>query len=252
MRPPHAVILAFAMLAGLNLVASGTDRTGLEWTTKPLLMPLLGAYVWLTARERGTRPDRLVLAALALSAGGDIALLSSGTRWFIIGMALFLTAQICYIAAFAGGGATRALRRPPLVAVPVGYAVLTVAALAWMWPGLVDAGLALPIAGYALALSTMATTAAAHGWRVGLGGGLFLVSDLMIAMRVAEVAELPGPPIWVMATYVAGQALIATGWAARVVDGPLTPTDASAAPAAPGPRGPDHCADSGRTSRTPG
>lgn len=232
MRPPHAVVLTFATLAGLNLVASGTDNTALEWATKPLLMPLLGAYVWLAARDRGTHADRLVLAALALSAGGDVALLSTDTRWFITGMALFLTAHICYIAAFTGGGAVRALRRPPLVAVPVGYAVLTVAALAWMWPGLV--GLALPIAGYAVALSTMATTAAAHGWRVGLGGALVLVSDLMIAMRVAEVVE-PGPLTWVMTTYAAGQALIATGWAARAVDdpGPLTPAGTSAAPAAP-------------------
>ncbi len=60
----------------------------------------------------------------------------------------------------------------------------------------------------------MASTAAAHGWRVGIGGGLFLVSDLMIAMDVAGVGAPPGPPIWVMATYALGQALIVTGWAA--------------------------------------
>ncbi len=231
MPSSRALLAVFAVVTAANLVANATDSSVALWLTKPLLMPLLAAYLWRAATERGARPDRLVLAALAFSTGGDVALLGDGDVAFLAGMALFLAAHVCYIAAFTRGGAATALRRPPLVAVPLGYAVATVAALAWMWPGLADAGLAVPVAGYAVALATMAATAAPHGWRVGLGGALFLVSDLLIATGVAGVGTLPGPPIWVMATYAAGQALIVTGWVARR-PAPTAVTPA-AAPAAP-------------------
>ncbi|MEW2384915.1 lysoplasmalogenase [Micromonospora sp. NPDC047707] len=230
--PSRRVLLAaFAVVAAANLLANATGSAIGELLTKPLLMPLLAAYLWRAGTDRGARPDRLVLAALAFSTGGDVALLGDGDAAFLAGMALFLAAHVCYVAAFTRDGAAAALRRPPLAAVPLGYAVLTVAALAWMWPGLSDAGLAVPVAGYAAALATMASTAAAHGWRVGLGGALFLGSDLLIATGVAGVGTLPGPPIWVMATYAAGQALIVTGWAARpTAPAPVTPAAAPAAP----------------------
>ncbi|MGS2615180.1 lysoplasmalogenase [Micromonospora sp. LZ34] len=227
----RTILTAFVLVTCANLLANATDSDLAVLLTKPLLMPLLAAYLWRAAADRGARPTRLVLAALAFSTGGDVALLGDGTAAFLTGMALFLAAHVCYIAAFTRGGAAAALRRPPLLAVAVAYAVLTAAALAWMWAGLTDAGLAVPVAGYAVALATMAATAAAHGWRVGLGGALFLGSDLLIATGVAEVATLPGPPIWVMATYAAGQALIVTGWAARTParPTPLTPAGAPAA-----------------------
>jgi uncharacterized membrane protein YhhN len=215
--PHHRLpLVVFAVLTAANLTAVATDHRLGVLLTKPLLIPALAVYLWRSAAAHGRRPDRLVLAALICSAGGDIALLVNGTRWFLAGMALFLGAHLCYITAFTRHGAARALLRPPLVVVPLGYATATAAALAWMWPGLTDAGLALPVAGYAVALATMATTAAPHGPRVALGGALFLGSDLIIAAGVADVAQVPGHGVWVMATYCAGQALIVTGWVTRL------------------------------------
>ncbi|MEV1330000.1 lysoplasmalogenase [Micromonospora costi] len=234
MSRSRLLMAAFVALAAANLVANATGDRPAELVTKPLLMPLLAAYLWRAAAERGHRPQRLVLAALAFSTGGDVALLGAGTGWFLTGMALFLGAHLCYIAAFTRHGAASPLRRPPLVAVPLGYAVLTVAALAWMWPGLTDAGLAAPVAGYALALAAMAATASAHGWRVGLGGALFLASDLLIATGVAGVLDPPGAPVLVMATYAAGQALIVAGRAAG--DTAASPTAVTPAAAPAGPR----------------
>ncbi|WBB67382.1 lysoplasmalogenase [Micromonospora sp. WMMD812] len=227
------LLAAFVAVTAANLAANAADHTLAEVVTKPLLMPLLAGYLWQAATEHGRRPHRLILAALACSTGGDVALLGTGTAWFLTGMALFLGAHLCYIAAFTRHHAAAALRRPPLLAVPLGYAVLTAAALAWMWPGLTDAGLAVPVAGYAAALATMATTAATHGWRVGLGGALFLASDLLIATGVAGVLDPPGAAVLVMATYTAGQALIVTGWAARPAIPPTAPITPAAAPAAP-------------------
>ncbi|MER7891101.1 lysoplasmalogenase [Micromonospora sp. NPDC094482] len=227
------LLAAFVAVTAANLTANATGGGLAELVTKPLLMPLLAGYLWRAAAERGHRPTRLVLAALACSTGGDVALLGTGTGWFVTGMALFLGAHLCYVAAFTRHGAAAALRRPPLLAVPIGYAVLTVAALVWMWPGLTDAGLAGPVAGYAIALATMASTAAAHGWRVGLGGALFLGSDLLIATGVAGVLDPPGAPVLVMASYAAGQALIVAGWARHAGAAPPAPVTPAAAPAAP-------------------
>ncbi|GAB3940582.1 lysoplasmalogenase [Micromonospora vulcania] len=225
----RTLLAAFLAVTAANLLANATDSDLAFQLTKPLLMPLLAAYLWRVTAERGTRPDRLVLGALAFATAGDVALLVTGTGWFLTGMACFLGTHLCYLAAFTRHGAATALRRPPLLAIPIGYAALTVVALTWMWAGLAEAGLAVPVAGYALALAAMASTAATQGWRVGLGAALFLGSDLLIAAGAAGVAEPPGAPVLVMASYAAGQALIVTGRAARA-DQPVTPTGVPAAP----------------------
>ncbi|MFI6069597.1 lysoplasmalogenase [Micromonospora sp. NPDC051227] len=229
----RTVLIAFLVVTAANLLANATGGGLAFLLTKPLLMPLLAAYLWRVSAERAARPDRLLLAALAFATGGDVALMIDGTGWFLAGMACFLGTHICYLTAFTRHGAATALRRTPLVAVPLGYAVLTVVALTWMWAGLTDVGLAVPVAGYAIALAAMASTAATQGWRVGLGAALFLGSDLLIAAGVAEVAQPPGAPVLVMATYAAGQALIVTGRAARTgtpTDAPVTPATAPATP----------------------
>ncbi|MFJ6169039.1 lysoplasmalogenase [Micromonospora orduensis] len=227
------ILVVFVAVTAVNLLANATDNHLAEVLSKPLLMPLLAAYLWRSTVERAARTDRLVLAGLAFATGGDVALLGDGTGWFIAGMACFLGTHLCYLAAFTRGGAATALRRPPLVAVPLGYAVLTVLALAWMWAGLTDAGLAVPVAGYALALAAMATAAVTQGWRVGVGAALFLGSDLLIAAGVADVAQPPGAPVLVMATYAAGQALIVAGRAAHTQAPPGAPVTPAAAPAMP-------------------
>jgi uncharacterized membrane protein YhhN len=92
----------------------------------------------------------------------------------------------------------------------LGYGAVLVGGLIWLWNGL--GALAIPMTFYGLALASTAVLSASFGWRLGLGGGLFLLSDLLIAVEIAEAAELPGPAIWVMLTYVLAQVLLATGW----------------------------------------
>lgn len=205
------VLIVYAVVSAANIVAAASANTTLEWLTKPLLMPLLALWLWRAARGT-SRPVGGVVAALLFSAAGDIALLNDGDLWFLAGMALFLGAHICYITTFIRHGALGRLRRWPLICVPVGVAVLLAGALVWLWPGLAAIGLAVPMTAYGLALATTAATSSAFGWRTGLGGLLFLTSDLLIAVDVADAAELPGPPIWVMLTYLAAQTLLAFGW----------------------------------------
>lgn len=214
MPTSRIVLILFAFTSTINVKASADEPSSLFWATKPLLMPLLIGYLWFATRESGRWHDgqRLVVAALLFAALGDVALMIPGSAAFLVGMALFAGCHACYIAAFVRMAGRRALAGRPVVAA-LAYAGAVAAALAWLWPGL--GALAVPMTGYAILLATMAATATAHGWRVGLGGALFFVSDLLIAVDVAGAAQMPGPPIWVMLTYVAGQALIITGWADR-------------------------------------
>jgi uncharacterized membrane protein YhhN len=193
------ILALYAVLAVLNLVAGATDTVWLEWATKPLLLPLLAFWVW-----RKAPAEKGVIAALLFSAAGDIALLPDGDLWFMLGMAFFLCAHLCYITTFWRNGA-----RPKPLAV-LGYGAVLVGGLIWLWNGL--GALAIPMTFYGLALASTAILSASFGWRLGLGGGLFLLSDLLIAVEIAEAAELPGPAIWVMLTYVLAQVLLATGW----------------------------------------
>jgi uncharacterized membrane protein YhhN len=189
------VLLAFyGVIALANLIGQGSI---VELVTKPLLMPVLALWVWLHGRPK------LIIGALLFSWAGDVALMNGGKQlWFIAGMVFFLGAHLCYITAFLRSGA-----RPKAWVVAL-YAVAFVAALIWLWKPL--GGMAIPMTIYGLALATMATLSASVNRMVGLGGALFFVSDMLIAVRVAGVVE--HTDLWVMLTYVLAQALIAVGF----------------------------------------
>jgi uncharacterized membrane protein YhhN len=136
-------------------------------------------------------------------------------------MVFFLAAYAIYAAEFIRSGAAGRLRRWPRWLVPLGYGTAVTAAMAWLWRGLREQGVALPMAGYAALMALMAATATTWGWRVGLGAGLLLASDTLIGIGLAEVAELPGRGALVMATYLVGLALVVNGWAGRAVRLPV-------------------------------
>jgi uncharacterized membrane protein YhhN len=196
------ILAAFAVVAVAHLVSLAFDLTWLEWPTKALLMPTLAAWVW------SWRGPGLLLAGLLLSACGDVALeaAAGGGTLFIVGMAFFASAHVCYVTLFVKRGAIAALkRRWP---VPVAYALIWLVLIVVLWPGL--GALQLPVAAYSLLLTATAVTSAGIGLRAGLGGALFLLSDALIAMRLAELPVLPWNDLWVMATYIAAQYLLAS------------------------------------------
>ncbi|WP_405981322.1 lysoplasmalogenase [Streptomyces sp. NBC_00158] len=169
---------------------------------KPLLMPLLVAYVI----TRGA--PRLLVAALLFGWGGDLALLFDAEPAFLIGMGSFALGHVCYLVLFGkrslfGRGATNP-------ALGGAYALALVGTVALLWPDL-PAGLRIPVAGYSLLLTAMAYRSSALGRAAGAGGALFLLSDTLIATGVAEWPQLPRPDFWIMATYLAAQYLLATG-----------------------------------------
>ncbi|MFD3802411.1 lysoplasmalogenase [Streptomyces sp. NPDC058611] len=163
---------------------------------KPLLMPLLVAY----ALTRGA--PRLLVAALLFGWGGDLALLFDAEPAFLVGMGSFAAGHVCYLVLFG--------RRPTNPLLAGGYALALLGTVGLMW-GDLPADLRIPVAGYSLLLTAMALRSSALGLRAGLGGALFLLSDTLIATGVAAWPQLPRPDLWIMATYLAAQYLLATG-----------------------------------------
>jgi uncharacterized membrane protein YhhN len=156
------------------------------------------------AAARPGRPLRLAVAGLLLGGAGDAALLGHGP-WFLVGMGAFALGHVSYLLAFLRAGAGAALRRRWWI--PAGYLAVWAGLLVLVWPGL-DAGLRLPVLGYSLLLTAMATAAAGTGGVAAAGGALFLLSDGLLALGLAE-RDFPGRAAVVMPTYLAGQLLIA-------------------------------------------
>ncbi|MFF3668767.1 lysoplasmalogenase [Microtetraspora malaysiensis] len=200
-----SVVHLVAGLAGLGLV---------DPVTKALLMPLLA--LWVLAR----RGPGIIVAALLASTAGDIALEIDGM--FVPGMGFFAIAHLCYITFFVrkrpgfrtsaasdsvGVGGTSG-RRPVRWWMPVAaYAVVWAALVAFLWPGL--GALQIPVAAYSLVLTATAVTSSWYGPRAGVGGGLFFLSDTLIAFGIADL-DFPYRGFVIMATYIAGQYLLAS------------------------------------------
>ncbi|NKS81440.1 lysoplasmalogenase [Rhodococcus hoagii] len=199
----------FGLLGVAHLAAQLVDAGAVANVTQWFLMPVLAAIVWLSTETPRTRLVILVLIALGFSWLGDTAPdLADGDTAFLLMVGFFLAAQATYIAAFVpfnGRGVIR--RHAGLVAV---YAVAVVLLVAACAPG--AGALLVPALVYGTALGAMAVLSAGLGRTAAIGGGLFLVSDGMIALGAfADWFEPPAEGFWIMATYIAAQVLIVLG-----------------------------------------
>jgi uncharacterized membrane protein YhhN len=200
---PRYALPAFVLVAVLNLVFEAAGPRLAFELTKPLLMPLLALA--LLAKARPTPP--LLLVALLGSTLGDTMLLFSGVC-FQIGMLGFAVMHVCYIVLFGRFGARTNRRR--LLSAMLFYGVVWIVLISSLWSGL-PSNMRIPLTVYSLLLATMATHAFAAGRRTGIGGALFLVSDTMIAGGIAHWQMPRGTGFAIMATYIVGQYLLATG-----------------------------------------
>ncbi|MEU9758236.1 lysoplasmalogenase [Streptomyces sp. NPDC047987] len=216
-RLARPLLAAFLVACAVDLFAVLAEvRIGVL-VAKPLLMPLLAGYV---AVRRG---PRLLVAALLFGWGGDVFLLMDADTAFLLGMGSFAVGHVCYLWLFGRA-------RSPL-STAVGYAVVLAVALVLLWPGL-PADLRIPMVGYSLLLTAMAYRAGVLGRYAAVGGALFLLSDALIAVGVADGPLLPAHDFWIMLTYIAAQFLLATG---ALSPGARPRVRASAAPVVPGP-----------------
>ena len=159
-----------------------------------------------------------IFVGLILGAVGDVALMLSGRRWFLVGLVAFLLGHVAYIVAFhrvtpvSTWGQFHTLV-PFAVAVPV---------LVWLWPHL--GAMRWPVIAYVIVISSMVVGAlailsdpeqdvlsAARVWLACAGAAFFFVSDLAVA-RQRFVRESLSNRLWGLPAYYVAQLLLA--WSA--------------------------------------
>lgn len=196
-------LLAFGVASVVHLVLNGADASPWDSISKCLVAPLLAAWV---VEQRG---PRLLVVALGSCFLGDL-LLELGDDLFVVGMAAFAGAHCCFIWFFVQRGAIERLRRRPLILLV--YAAAAIVLVAWAWGGL-EVGLRPIVPVYAVLLLGTASTSLATDVRAGIGGGLFLVSDGIIALgeadRVDKDATATG--LAIMTLYILGIFFLTTG-----------------------------------------
>jgi len=196
-------LIAFGVVAVVHLALNAADATPWARVTKCFIAPLLAAWVV----EQGG--PRLLVAALCFCFLGDL-FLELGDDVFVIGMAAFAAAHVCFIRFFIARGALGRLRGKPWILVV--YVAAAIGLVAWAWSGL-EVGLRPIVPVYASLLLGTASTSLATDLRAGIGGACFLVSDGIIALGEADRIDkdATGTGLAIMGLYIVAILLLSTG-----------------------------------------
>ncbi|BCA27634.1 lysoplasmalogenase [Metapseudomonas otitidis] len=197
-----------ALLIGLTgacafLIGRALDLPWLCFASKPL--PVIALMFWLRCAPAGAYRNRVALG-LALCLLGDVLLQWPGDL-FVPGLAAFLLGHLCYIAAYLSD--SRRLAPLALVACLVyGGAMFALLGSGGLGP------LALPVALYALTISTMLWRALARIGETGIARGsvlaavagalCFVVSDSLLGIA-RFVGSFPGDGYAIILSYWLGQ-----------------------------------------------
>lgn len=193
-------LLAFAAMSVVHLALNVAGASPWDSITKCLIMPLLAVWV---LTESG---PRIIVLALVASTVGDFFLEFEGLITF--GMAAFAAAHVCFISFFLSRGALGQLRKKPWIGVI--YVAAAIALVSYVWSGLENGMLPLvPV--YAALLAGTAATSLATDLCAGIGGALFLVSDGIIALDLANKGTPQPVQFWIMASYIVALLLLSAG-----------------------------------------
>ncbi len=190
----------------------GTELTG-HWVLQPPFKASMALLLTLAAVGHPiVRERRWLMPGLLLSATGDFVLaIPWWTLSFVVGLAAFLLAHLCFAAALLPL-AVRARPSKPRAAAVVLMCLTTVALLAWFWPHLGRDKAA--VTAYIVVLTAMVCTALLARlptiW-TAVGAVCFAASDSMIAVgRFILSNEALAVPIWW--SYAAAEILITAGF----------------------------------------
>lgn len=222
--PAWLLLLSAGALASALLCIRADRRGGRGgvYAFKPATMLCVIAIAALGAPSLRDPYALAILAGLAFSLAGDVWLMLPSDR-FAEGLASFLVAHLCYVAAFAGPGGPRGGALGLLLFLGAGCLVLSM-----VLPGVRGRALRAGVVVYVAAIAAMGWQAAARaheledsGARLAAAGAvLFLCSDSALAWnrfrRPFENAQAV-----VLSTYFGGQWLIAlsTGAGALLLAG---------------------------------
>ncbi len=221
-RKTLAAAAAYGVLALADSTLAGkTSPTArrLRYALKPALMPALATAFLDGTDGRTGLLRRSTAVAQAFSWGGDVALLGRGERAFLTGVGSFFGAHLAYITGFLSvRGDVEEFDTTGLKAALGLW--LTTAPVMSLAAGRKDPALRGPVAAYATILAAMFASSRTLDpslpcrarRTLQAGTALFLVSDTILGLQEFLLKE-PHPALEsaVMATYTAGQGLIAAG-----------------------------------------
>ncbi len=216
-----ATLVALALAAALlTIAASVSGIFWLEVIFKPLALLLLIAFAVENALASRLAVSRWISMGLAFSLWGDIFLLWP-ERFFHIGLLAFLMAHVSYLMAFA-----RDAKFPAKVSVWLAFLAVAAANFFQLMPSL-PGRLAIPVAVYSLALSTMAAQAigrylllrTAAAKLAAIGAVFFVASDTLLAWDRFH-ARLPLAALLILVPYYTAQFLIALSTRASAAAAP--------------------------------
>ncbi len=198
------------------------------WSHKDLV-PMAGSV----AKAAAVAPLAVIAAmaglwpmalGLGLGALGDFALSRRGQPAFLAGMAAFALGHLAYAVAFWARADVAALT-PWHFAGLLGLVLLLISTEFWLAPR--AAALRWPVRGYVVVIGVMSALAVLLAPGAGramilIGVGLFVVSDLLLALRlfvVTAVTRQKALSLTLWPAYTLGQVLILLGslayWAAQ-------------------------------------
>jgi alkenylglycerophosphocholine/alkenylglycerophosphoethanolamine hydrolase len=199
---PLSVVLVVvaALIAGADWWSVASERPGVEYFAKPLVIVTLVALALAVDASDDTARG-LVIAALGASLVGDVVLLAPDGS-FVGGLGAFLVAHGLYIAALSDSAEAGPVLAGMIVVVGVSLGVVP-QLIAAVWTR--GVGLTIAVGLYIVVIDTTAVLAVGTGVAVAAVGGLFLlVSDALLGWS-RFVGPAPGGRTLVHVTYHAGQ-----------------------------------------------
>lgn len=192
-----------AALAYLPLAGSATGPV--RSLLKVLALGLFALSAWVA------EGPVFLVAALIFSALGDLALSRDGRSALLYGLAAFALAHILYILLFLGQSQAAlwdAFALSPLPAI----LMVALALSTEIWLATHTGKLRWPVTAYvALIAAMMLAALTLDAMLVIIGAALFVLSDLILALRLFRgvPSRIADWLVWVF--YIAGQALIVAG-----------------------------------------
>jgi uncharacterized membrane protein YhhN len=220
--------ILFIAMGVAHLICIQLSLAPADFITKALLVPIAAVALY---QDTKAKPEFVRPVIIGLSFGwiGDVLLHFQGFAYFIGGLSAFLLGHLCYIYAFgkevSQSKKVHFVMEKPYLILP--YIVFFIYIIYRVNPAL-DTALKAPVFLYCLVILIMSLMAANRyhpagkaSWNIVLLGSLlFVASDYVLAIN-KFAGTIPHARLIIMSTYIAGQGLIAYGFASRYKPGKL-------------------------------
>jgi len=200
-----SLLYIFAAFALIFIAAMPFQPYAGDFVIKAIPAISLAVLALITVRRI---TGKLLFVSLLLCAAGDVALELEAGKYFVIGLGLFLIAQIMFIATFSRDFKMQRSRIPIIVV----FAVYGLVIALTLTPSLGE--MAIPVYCYLVAIILMGIFAALRGAKNKFtlyGAASFIISDSIIAIN-KFVVRVPAVDYIVMITYYLALFLIVCGF----------------------------------------